>query len=61
MQVCKARAASSVVSALASGARSPRPDPGRGEKKLRYANMLSYVSFAGMTVNDGVPSFGLGR
>ena len=42
---------SSVVSALASGARGPRFDPLSGRGKFRSPNTLSLVSFAGMTLD----------
>ena len=42
---------SSVVSALASGARGPRFDPRSRRGKFRCPNTLSLVSFAGMTLD----------
>ena len=51
---------SSVVSALASGTRGPRFDPHLRRGIFRSLNMLSLVSFAGMTL-DKCTSFGSGR
>ena len=42
---------SSVVSALASGARGPRFDPRSRRGKFRSPNTLSLVSFVGMTLD----------
>ena len=42
---------SSVVSVLASGARSPRFDPRSWRGKFRSPNTLSLVSFAGSTLD----------
>ena len=51
VNLSKRKRGSSVVSALASGARGPRFYPRSRQGKFRSPNTLSLVSFAGMTLD----------